>query len=230
MNKSLSVKRVEKKYVIGKLQAEELLLKLKKALPPDPYAGYDPYYVRSLYFDSYNNDDYYDKMAGIQNRKKIRIRIYDESTDVIKLELKQKFGVTQQKHSFSINRELTEELMRGRYEGLLEFNDPMLEQIYYLMIKEVYRPKCIVEYERTAFALPNNDTRITFDTKVRTSQGCLDLFAPRSHYRPADIDDLVVLEVKYNHFLLSYVKELLALSDLYVGSYSKYINARQDLV
>ena len=31
MNKSLSVKRVEKKYVIGKLQAEELLLRLKKA-------------------------------------------------------------------------------------------------------------------------------------------------------------------------------------------------------
>ena len=121
-------------------------------------------------------------------------------------------------------------MMRGKYEGLLKYNDPILEQMYYLMIKEVYRPKCVVEYERVAFALPNNDTRITFDSKIRTSQGTLDLFAPRSHYRPADIDDLVILEVKYNNFLLSYVKDLLALSDLYIGSYSKYINARQDLV
>ena len=230
MSKSVSVKRVEKKFIIGRLQAEQLKLKLKSALPPDPYAGYEPYHVRSLYFDSYDDDDYFDKMSGIQSRKKIRIRIYDENTDVIKLELKQKYNVSQHKHSFTIDRELAEEMMRGKYEGLLKYNDPILEQMYYLMIKEVYRPKCVVEYERVAFALPNNDTRITFDSKIRTSQGTLDLFAPRSHYRPADTDDLVILEVKYNNFLLSYVKDLLALSDLYIGSYSKYINARQDLV
>ena len=230
MNELLSVKRVEKKYVIGKLQAEKLYLKLKNALPPYPYAGYDPYFVRSLYFDSYDNEDYYNKMAGIQNRKKIRLRIYDEKEDPIKLELKQKFNVSQQKYSLSVSKDLAMEMMAGRYEGLLDYKDPMLDQIYYVMIKDVYRPKCIVEYERKAFAIPTNDIRITFDSKIKTSQGNLDLFAPRSHYRPADIEDLVVLEVKYNHFLLSYVKDLLALSDLYIGSYSKYINARQDLV
>ena len=229
MKKNLSVKRVEKKYVIGKLQAEELYLKLKAALPPDPYAGYEPYYVRSLYFDSYDEDDYFDKMAGIQNRKKIRLRIYDENTEPIKLELKQKFGVTQQKYSFSISKDLAQDMMKGRYEGLLEFDDPMLTQMYYLMMKETYRPKCIVEYERKAFAVPTNDIRITFDSKITTSQACLDLFAPRSHYMPADIEDLVVLEVKYNHFLLSYIKDILAYSDLYIGSYSKYISARKDL-
>lgn len=230
MKKNLSVKRVEKKYVLGKLQAEKLYLKLKAALPPDPYAGFDPYFVRSLYFDSYQNDDFCDKVSGIQNRKKIRLRIYDEQTDPIKLELKQKYGVTQKKTSFTVSKKTVEDLMKARYECLLNYDDPMLTQIYYLMRKEVYRPKCIVEYERRAFAIPTNDIRITFDTNIKTTEGCLDLFAPRMHYIPADIEDLVVLEVKYNGFLLSYVKDLLAFSDLYIGSYSKYISARKGLV
>ena len=45
MSKSVSVKRVEKKFIIGRLQAEQLKLKLKSALPPDPYAGYEPYHL-----------------------------------------------------------------------------------------------------------------------------------------------------------------------------------------
>lgn len=221
------VQRSERKFVIGKAQAERLFLRLRDALPGDPYAGYEPYHVRSLYFDSFWNGDYSDKLAGIRDRKKIRMRIYDENPDPIKFELKQKAGDMQQKHSFTVSRALAEELTRGEYRGLLREGIPELEQIYYVMVKEVYRPKCVVEYERRAFAVPTNDIRITFDTKIMTSEGNLDLFAPRSFYRPADAEDLVVLEVKYNHFLLSYIKSLLASTQLDERSYSKYIAARQ---
>ena len=226
MNTNL-VRRSERKFVIGKAQAERLFLRLRDALPGDPYAGYAPYHVRSLYFDSFRNGDYSDKLAGIRDRKKIRMRIYDENPDPIKFELKEKTGDMQQKHSFTVSRALAEELTRGEYRGLLREEVPELEQIYYMMVKEVYRPKCVVEYERRAFAVPTNDIRITFDTKIMTSEGNLDLFAPRSFFRPADVEDLVVLEVKYNHFLLSYVKSLLASTQLDERSYSKYIAARQ---
>ncbi len=225
----LSVIRTERKFVIGKKQAESMYLRLRQAVPGDPYAGYDPYYVRSLYFDSYYNDDYFDKLDGIRERKKIRIRIYDGSTSVIKLELKQKTGDAQLKRSFTITKEQAEDMMAGKYGFLLESGSPGMEQVYAIMSPRIYRPKCVIEYQRRAFAIPTNDIRITFDTDIRTSEGNLDLFADRSSYRPADIEDMVVLEVKYNHFLLSYIKDILALSELDERSYSKYMVGRLQL-
>lgn len=225
-----SVKRVERKYILGRLEAEKLFCRLKTALPGDPYAGYEPYRVRSLYFDSFFNMDFNEKQAGTLERKKIRIRVYDGNDSMIKLELKQKSGENQEKNSFKISRELCEQMQRGEYRGLLDHDDEILEQMYGIMTKELYRPKCVIEYERRAFAVPTNDIRITFDSKVITNEGNLDLFAPMSSYRPADIEDKVILEVKYNRFLLSYIKDLLALSDTYIGSYSKYIVGRQLLL
>ncbi len=220
------VKRVERKFVLGYLQAEKLYLKLKQALPPDPYAGYAPYRIRSLYFDSLYDEDYRDKQAGVLNRKKIRLRIYDESPTPIKLEVKKKSGESQEKISYSVERELAEALCRGNYRGLKESGDNNLEELYYLMTKEVYRPKGLVEYERKAFAVPTNDIRITFDSRIKSADGVTDLFADRSVFIPAAVEDLVVLEVKFNGFLLSYIKNLLNMSELYESSYSKYVAGR----
>ncbi|MBE6003274.1 MAG: polyphosphate polymerase domain-containing protein [Lachnospiraceae bacterium] len=225
----LSVTRTERKFVIGKFQAEKIFNRLLKALPGDPFAGNEPYFVRSLYFDSYYNDDYFDKLDGIKNRKKIRIRTYNRSDDIIKLELKQKSGDAQHKKSYSISKQQVKDMCSGRYEFLLHSGDPHMEQIYYIMKKEVYRPKCIIEYQRRAFAVPTNDIRITFDTDICTSEGNLDLFADKNCFRPSSAFDLVVLEVKYNRFLLSYVKDLLKMDYIEETSYSKYTTGRMQL-
>ena len=39
--------------------------------------------VRSLYFDSLEDSDYYDKLDGVMNRKKIRLRIYEAGSDYV---------------------------------------------------------------------------------------------------------------------------------------------------
>ena len=45
------------------------------------------YFVRSLYFENNNNDNFYEKIDGIKFRKKYRIRTYSENfTDNIFLE------------------------------------------------------------------------------------------------------------------------------------------------
>ena len=63
--------RTEKKYPLDYLDARKLCGKLNRVLQPDPHcAGTDGYLVRSLYFDSYDNEDYFDKAAGLENRKK----------------------------------------------------------------------------------------------------------------------------------------------------------------
>ena len=226
MAQGTHVKRVEKKYILSRLEAEKLYRRLKVALPGDPFAGYEPYVVRSLYFDSFHNRDYFDKVGGILERKKIRIRVYGENTDVIKLELKQKSGQWQEKSSARISRELYEEMRRGEYRGLHSMDNEAFKQLYGIMTKELYRPVCVVEYDRRAFALPTNDIRITLDSNVRTSEGNFDLFSSAAFYRPADVFDKVILEVKYNRFLLSYVKDILSLTETYDGAYSKYAASR----
>ena len=51
------------------------------------------YMIRSMYFDSINDDDYYEKLSGEVNRKKIRLRIYDKEGELVKLEIKQKYAL-----------------------------------------------------------------------------------------------------------------------------------------
>ena len=42
---------------------------LDKLLTPDSYGGYDEYVVRSVYFDSLENDDYIDKKTSLRRKK-----------------------------------------------------------------------------------------------------------------------------------------------------------------
>ena len=52
-----------------------------------------------------NNDDYFEKQAGIELRRKVRLRCYDPNSDFAMLELKQKQGAQQMKRSLRVSRE-----------------------------------------------------------------------------------------------------------------------------
>ncbi len=222
------VSRVERKYHITAYQAEALIARLKQILPGDDVNGYEPYMVRSLYYDSYYNDDYHDKLAGIKDRKKIRVRIYDPDAKVAKLEVKQKEGENQRKRSILITREEANRLKNGDCAFLLEKEDELAQEVYYIFRKETYLPKCVVEYKRRAFAVKTNDIRITFDSEISTSEGNFDIFnAGDALLNPIENRNLVIMEVKYNHFLLSYIKDALGGFDVIEESYSKYITARR---
>ena len=88
--------RHELKYVLPYGDSLTLRSKLDKVLELDRGA---PYKVRSLYFDTIDDDDYYDKQGGEINRKKMRLRIYDSSGKVCKLECKAKYDYHQLKSS-----------------------------------------------------------------------------------------------------------------------------------
>ncbi len=227
MAQQLDVSRVEEKYIISKVEAAKLSERLKQLIPGDAVNGYETYMVRSLYFDSCFDDDYYDKKAAIKERKKIRLRIYDTNTEMVKLELKQKSGVNQRKQTIEITKEEAKLFCKGKCGFLLEKDHPLAQDIYYIFQKELYRPKCIVEYKRQAFAVATNNIRITLDSDISFTEGNLDLFCPRCRMNPADSANRVILEVKYNHFLLSYIKDALSICDVSRESYSKYETARK---
>ena len=86
---SLNVKRFELKYYINSANIAILRNILKKLLKLDDNSQKNKraYEVTSLYFDTFDNVNLDEKLAGILKRKKFRIRIYDKGS-IIKFEQK----------------------------------------------------------------------------------------------------------------------------------------------
>lgn len=221
----LSVLRSELKYWISYGDSLLLQTELSKLLMPDHYSQDGFYRVKSLYFDSINQKDYVQKLDGVEERKKIRMRIYNEDTDTVKLECKKKSGALQRKESLLISREDALSCMEGDYGALLDYPEELAWRLYCDMTLGCYRPAVVIEYERFAYLYGEYNTRITIDRNVRSSELSLNLFdkeLPWVH----TVEDAVILEVKFNERLIEPVKKILAKYHLTNVSVSKYGSGR----
>ena len=220
--------REEKKFLIS---VEEFLKKshqLDQVLLQDKHNGTHGYMIRSLYFDTVYDGDYFDKLAGIETRRKIRLRCYDPDNDFAVLEMKQKQGSSQLKRSLRISREDARRMIDGDYSPLLKYPEKCALECYGLMQCKCYRPKTIVQYNRKAYIAKENKIRITFDNNIVATESCFDLFSPHLNMNPV-LDKLdVVLEVKFNGFLLEYIRRMINSIDKSELSVSKYCLARQN--
>ncbi len=220
------VYRQEEKYLINQIDMQQLSGLLEAVMHQDSHNGAEGYCIRSLYFDTLNEQDYEDKLDGIELRKKIRLRIYDPSDSFAMLEMKQKEGNYQKKRSLRLEREDAIALTQGRYDCLLKYPDPFAQECFGLMHSKCYRPKTIVQYRRKAFVAKENNIRITFDHQIRATETNFDLFDPALNLYPVLDAFNSVLEVKYNGFLLSYIKNLINTANRSALSVSKYCLAR----
>lgn len=227
MSKVLRVFRTEKKHKLTKLEVAGIKSRLSEIMSGDPINGYKPYLVRSLYFDTIFNDDFYEKLAGVEKRQKIRLRIYDPNAKTAKLEIKEKQGSIQLKRSLLLSREEAMRLEKCDYDVLRDKDGELAKELYCLMKTKLYRPVCIVEYDRIAYAHPTNDIRITFDSNIRSNEGNFSIFDPKLQCYPVFSSNNTVMEVKYNGFMLSYIKEALANLDCHETAVSKYCMARK---
>ena len=224
----LFVSRSENKYLLSYVDALSLQKKLDKLLRRDTYSENGKYAVRSLYFDSLNNKDLYEKLAGLETRKKIRIRSYDPHGTRCKLEVKHKQGDAQSKKSIWIDRAETERLIAGDYGVLLDRGDVSGDTVWFYTQMSLggYRPVTMIEYDRLAYVYDQFDTRITFDMNIRSTEACFDLFAEAPPYFK-DLGDQVVLEVKYNGKLVKFLSELFKPYHLTRVAVSKYQMGRK---
>ena len=165
-------------------------------------------------------------MDGLEQRRKLRLRIYDAGQSFAMLEMKEKSGPYQRKRSLRLRREDAEGLVAGDCGVLLGYDEPFAAEVYGMMLCRCYRPKTVVEYRRTAFIARENHIRITLDSNICASESQRDLFAPCPALSPVMLPFGLVLEVKYNGFLLSYLKELLDNVHRQELSVSKYCMAR----
>ena len=222
------VLREEKKFLIN---IEEFRCKshyLDQLLGQDSHNGTHGYPIRSLYFDTIFDGDYFDKLNGLETRRKIRLRCYDPNSDYAMLEMKQKQGTQQRKRSLRVIKEDALLMIKGDYSPLLHYSEDFAAECYGLMQYRCYRPKTIVEYKRKAYIAKENKIRITFDNQIVSTESCFDLFSPKLLMNPVLDPFAVVMEVKYNGFLLEYIRRMLNTIDRSELSVSKYCLARQN--
>ena len=225
MNKVL---REEKKFLISIADFCRTSAKLQKVMAQDPHNGVNGYIIRSLYFDTPYDTDFFEKQAGVELRRKIRLRCYDPKQDFAMLEMKQKQGARQLKRSLRVSREDAMKLIDGDYSPLLDYSEPFAAEIYGLMKARAYIPRTIVEYNRKAFIAKENKIRVTFDNRIVSTESCFDLFSQHLNMNPVLDPYNVVLEVKFNGFLLNYIQSMINCIDKSELSVSKYVLARQN--
>lgn len=221
----LDVLRKEIKYTISPYTERILSTRLESIMDKDIHNNDYGYMVRSLYFYTMDNQDFFDKSDGIEYRKKIRLRIYDVNSNSAKLELKEKQNTVQRKRSLLVDRQEAMALINRNYECLLDKGD-FGKELYTIMMAEHYRPVCVVQYQRRTFICKTNDIRITLDRQLMSNEGNFNLFDEKMQLYPVDLSGNVTLEVKYNHFLLSYIKDIISITDKISTSSSKYCRSR----
>lgn len=222
----LSVSRQEQKYVISLEDRLYLLNALDQLLIPDAYGGYNGYHVRSAYFDGINNNDYWDKANGEVKKKRIRVRIYHPTDTIAKYEIKRKVYENQLKESITISREDAQELLKGNYEVLLQYDSDVARYGYGIMCAQCYRPVSIVDYDRRAYTHPDFSTRVTIDNHLRYCDSNLDLYSSRLNFKNAIAPDQSILEIKYDRFLFEQLQKVLKRCDLSGKPPSKFGSSR----
>jgi len=223
---SLEVSRYEIKFILNLLEVSRLSQALKNVMLEDSHNGTNGYLIRSLYFDTYGETDFYQKIAGIENRKKIRLRIYNPIAEQVKLEIKRKFANEQIKKSAIISRYDAKKLIACEYGALLKYKNKTARMIYHVMHINHVRPAVLVEYRRKAFIHPTNNIRITLDTDIRSSETYFNLFTLNPVLTPVEEFAFALAEVKYDAFLMRWLSDLLSDYGFNRSAYSKYAMSR----
>ena len=230
------MQRQEFKYLLPVSCAGELRRKIGPFVTRDSHATgrpYNEYTVRSLYLDTVNLDFYHDKLEGVHDRMKLRVRTYNTYAPEIPawLELKKKSGRTVNKLRTSLPfDEIAPLLMDGDIArhvppgtGSNEQQSNARRFLFYLHSR-MLRPVITTIYERDAcFARMEHTVRITIDRDLRYQPvGTLDtLFeANGSAY---SIPDHCVIEVKTPVGIPRWLGAILAHFEVRQEAVSKYV-------
>ena len=222
--------RNEYKHVINKSHAAVLKSRLKTLLKTDPFANENgEYFIRSLYFDTYEDKSLYEKLNGVPFRHKYRIRFYNFDASVIKLENKIKKYNSATKLIANLSKEEVEKIFRQQYDFLKYSEDPLKTAFYQELNSEGLIPKTVVDYIRTPFIYPHGNVRITIDSNIRSPVGQIgitDLFNPNTPTVSIFPDERCVLEVKYDEFLPDFIRKIIQTEGATTSSMSKYASCR----
>lgn len=218
--------RVEDKYFVTEADIALICGRLAPIMPVDSHQDGDSYEIRSLYLDDLWDTGLLEKSAGVDHREKYRIRTYNSSSDMIRLEMKGKYHGYTTKESSILTEQETCAIMEGRVPLHLD-ERKTFNQLQIKMHTCRLEPKVIVDYERTALVHPSGNVRITFDRNISAGKYCDSFLEPvlpgMIPLLPAGVH---IMEVKYDELLPDFIQMQLSLDRLRKSAFSKYYMGR----
>ncbi len=228
--------RYEYKYIVHNSDINRLREMILPFVNVDKFAEIDDkhqYTVRSIYFDSLNYDCYYEKIEGIKNRKKIRLRGYDKENgeNIVFFELKRKYDIPIVKFRAPVRFEDALDMFRSRNINGQVISDEFFprgnensKRFFYQLYSKNLKPVVLVVYEREAYQYKLDDTiRLTFDKNLRCKPYPLidELFSENELTNA--LTGRFILEVKFNDLFPSWLNPIISMLSLRKQSASKYV-------
>lgn len=218
--------RHEVKHEINLTDYYVLRQRLRAILKTDSHAGADgSYQIRSLYFDTPEDQALREKLDGVKDRDKYRIRFYNQDLSFIQLEKKSKRGDLCLKESVRITKEEAQKLADGEFAWLKNREEKLLRDLYEAMQQRGLKVKTIVDYQRDPFIYEAGNVRITLDHHIRTGLLSTDFLNMDCVTVPA-ASDVIILEVKWDDFLPDLIRDIVQVRNRRAGAFSKYAACR----
>lgn len=217
--------RHEWKHEINASDQIALRQRLRAVARLDPHTIQGKYEIRSLYFDSPTDRALREKLDGVNRREKFRIRCYNGDLSRIQLEKKSKINGLGQKQSAPLSIQEVQKLLDGDLDWMLDSGRPLVQELYSKMQSQQLRPKTIVDYTREPYVYGPGNVRVTLDYNIRTGLGCTDFLDPNCTTIAAGSAP-AILEVKWDAFLPSVIRDAVQLDGRRTSAFSKYAACR----
>ncbi|MBE6138562.1 MAG: polyphosphate polymerase domain-containing protein [Firmicutes bacterium] len=220
--------RNELKFYINKKDAEILKKHLALLMDVDKNSknSDNTYLIRSLYFDDADSTAYYEKLDGIEFRKKYRIRIYNFDDSFIRLECKHKHDNKTSKDQILIDKDICSKIIEGRINEIDVSGDNLLTRFVLDNNVRPLKPSIIVDYKRLAYTYPVSDVRVTFDSEIKSGLYNYNLFDEDATTYSVIEEDGLILEVKFNEFLPESIAIILTTIPSIRQAFSKFAMCR----
>ena len=202
--------RIEKKFIFPN-QASDLV---KKILLGNNFKKlYSDRYIKSIYIDNLNFDSAKDNINGVNERKKFRVRWYDDDLNKIYFEQKNKNNFFVWKNIKKLELDINKKNLINKIYELLSNNNKYIDTNYnYKMVLKI-------NYKRSYFISDQGEFRATIDTEINTS--------PVLDFNKVIRLPETILEFKFSKNSESYFRDFFSLRGLNIRSkkYSKYIQS-----
>lgn len=217
--------RNELKHLITPGDRAAIRAVMKTVAQLDPHAQAKGYYtIRSLYFDNIADKALREKLDGVNEREKFRIRYYDGDTSVIHLEKKVKRDNGGYKVSCSLTADEAQRIVNSDTLWMAADKRALVVELYAKMKSQGLRPRTIVDYERIPFVYGPGNVRVTVDYNIRTGLRCTDFLNPDCVMVPVGND--IILEVKWDDYLPTIIRHAVQLKGRRQTAFSKYAQSR----
>ena len=217
--------RHEVKHIITPGDAAAIRANLTAVATLDPHATENgSYCIRSLYFDDPLDTALHEKLDGVNERRKFRIRYYNDDLSYIMLECKMKRDGVGCKPQARLTLEETEKIIRGDIDWMPTSGRPLLVALYADMKTRQLQPKTVVQYKRVPFIYAPGNVRVTIDWDIRTGPPG-DFLKPDGLTLPVE-DNVILLEVKWDEYLPGVIRKAAALKSREPTAFSKYAACR----